>query len=586
MKLLDVIRDGSCLLLITDQGELKNSWSGNYELEQKARLLVGKKIQHETWGGFDQSKWFSDLWDVTDDGFGSEELITESDGVKRSQGAQGSDDLMGLDIDAPIIGLGDPQDDYRLNFRYGIEYDCQTSVRLVGPPGTGKTTTLINLVKEQMKGGVESKDIAFIAFTNVAADEAIKRIQEEFQGKDEDFSNFSTLHSLATRCGGNLGRSLVGVDEFRAFDKSIVLQEEWIKVGDAASAVYRHKHPVLDAESLRINTGSDCLDFSTVQGSVRDSLENFYGKKITTQQELISKIKSYLASYKKFKDDNFLADFNDVVKNVVSDEFPQTNIPCFDFLIVDEAQDLSSLQWKFVHRLAKNAGRVVVAGDDDQAIMESFGASPRHFVEFPTTEPDIALNRSYRLSITMKDWLDGGVIPALVRSQPNRLEKNWEGGGSEKNHGRIINREQVEKEVDGEIRLVNQDIDVDRLLRIIKSRSTEEWLVMAPTRATCHEFSRGLAALGIAHFHQRKDVLGNSNRIYVQTIHTSKGMDVDNAALVVSSVGDNFMLNNDIRLLYVAVTRAKTELYPLVRGDVVKLDAEMILSLDVSDERK
>src|SRR5690606_371122 len=37
-------------------------------------------------------------------------------------------------------------------------------------------------------------------------------------------------------------------------------------------------------------------------------------------------------------------------------------------LFVDEAQDLSRLQWMVVEKLASKASKVVIAGDDDQAI--------------------------------------------------------------------------------------------------------------------------------------------------------------------------------------------------------------------------
>ena len=44
--------------------------------------------------------------------------------------------------------------------------------RLFGPPGTGKTTTLLNLVDKALADGVPSTQIAFFAFTRKAATEA------------------------------------------------------------------------------------------------------------------------------------------------------------------------------------------------------------------------------------------------------------------------------------------------------------------------------------------------------------------------------------------------------------------------------
>ena len=51
-------------------------------------------------------------------------------------------------------------------------------------------------------------------------------------------------------------------------------------------------------------------------------------------------------------------------------------------LIIDEAQDCTPLQWSVIYKLAQNARRIYLAGDDDQAIYEWNGADPRYFTRF------------------------------------------------------------------------------------------------------------------------------------------------------------------------------------------------------------
>ena len=71
-------------------------------------------------------------------------------------------------------------------------------VRILGPPGTGKTTTLLDMVDQALEEGTRPTDIAFLAFTRKAANEAKERAAKRFDlCPKEDLPNFRTLHSLA-----------------------------------------------------------------------------------------------------------------------------------------------------------------------------------------------------------------------------------------------------------------------------------------------------------------------------------------------------------------------------------------------------
>ena len=71
---------------------------------------------------------------------------------------------------------------------------------ILGPPGTGKTTTLLNLVDEFIQDGVRPKQIGYFSFTKKAANEAADRAAEKFGlDKDNDLPFFRTLHSYLDR---------------------------------------------------------------------------------------------------------------------------------------------------------------------------------------------------------------------------------------------------------------------------------------------------------------------------------------------------------------------------------------------------
>ena len=75
--------------------------------------------------------------------------------------------------------------------------------KVIGPPGTGKTYTLLNEVANYVNKGVPLDKIGYFSFTRKAANEARDRFLKRNPTLDKkDIRYFQTLHSLAfTRLG-------------------------------------------------------------------------------------------------------------------------------------------------------------------------------------------------------------------------------------------------------------------------------------------------------------------------------------------------------------------------------------------------
>ncbi len=92
--------------------------------------------------------------------------------------------------------------------------------------------------------------------------------------------------------------------------------------------------------------------------------------------------------------------------------------PALDVLFVDEAQDQSRLQWDVVRLLARTARRVVVAGDDDQAIYRWAGADVEQLISLEG-EAEV-LGQSYRCPAVIQR-----LAASLLEEVRHRRPKEW-----------------------------------------------------------------------------------------------------------------------------------------------------------------
>ena len=576
MKVLNVRKTDRYLIIETDLGErkIKLNFPNIEEIERKCYEFKGREclvdISTFNKNQWDSSEWFSDIWEVKID-------------PEKTQSS----------------GSMDNEDN--LLFPMGKVFENQRSLKIFGPPGTGKTTKLIKYVQDSIDVGVEPQDIAFISFSNQAAQVAKTRVRKSSNLGSIEFPNFCTMHSLATKVGGSLGMTLMREEHFKRFDPKIQCWTELTEVGSPTSIVERFTHPVLDWHSISVARKQE-TNFSNYVESLSNAKESELKYELAlflkTDLDLEILCEMYLEKFLEFKSTNSLTTFDDVISKVADPTFANDRIPTFELLIIDEAQDLSKHLWDFAKKLIDFAETTYIAGDDDQAIMESLGASPTTFINFPVTEGDESLEQSYRVPKSVRDYVDQGVMRYIENEFPERKIKEWipqEKSGLTFSGAIFEDKENVtvrsysvtpddlirEVIIDwyackakGE-QLDSEDTDIPkRLGHMLEAEEINsdaltysDWLIMCPTRATGERISAALVEKNIPHFLRNRAVLEadeSEGRIRVQTIHTSKGAEAANTAVVVESPGDIRTLVTDPRLAYVALTRASSRMFPRV----------------------
>ena len=585
MKLLDVLRKDGYLVISTDQGPRLQSlrWRGVERLEEKAKQLIGQEIVTTVAGSWDPLRWFATIdaapttktaipnkpteMSLSDVTLEVEDASSLAKYFFSSSSPKVEDKLLTTLTNNESEAIKFPTTEFSNQNLITRKGESLKIKKVFGPPGTGKTSFLIDLVTEHIANGGDPEKVAYVSFTNAATNEAKIRVAEKFPDLGAiSFPYFCTLHSLATSANGARGMQLMQEEHFKKFDGTIACELEWLKQGDPSSIVVRPKHPVLDNYFLSLARCKDYSGFGTdrrTSSNMEDSLVDFFAD-VKSRAEISTDLsyfaRSYIRHYLDFKKSNSLADFNDVIINNLSEE-SQARLPALDLLIIDEAQDLSDLQWSLARRLMVNAESSVVAGDDDQAIMISFGASNFAFLDLPGTEH--ALGQSYRVPKEVSDYVNSGVGKHLTRLT-KRKEKQWLPAG---HSGTLIASKSTEQvDANGRTKVSKRDVTIEEFFEFIKKTKHEEWLIMAPTRLTGKEISTGLEAEGIPHFYRNIPVAeaNDQTRIHIRTIHTSKGLGADNVAIIAKRSGDIFMLTSDVKLAYVALTRAKKLLLPRV----------------------
>jgi len=278
------------------------------------------------------------------------------------------------------------------------------SRKIYGPPGTGKTTRLIKYAKTFYKLGTPLNKIGYFAFTTKAANEAINRMLDAYPRlQRKDLKHFRTLHSLAFNRLGMKKSEVMQDEHYEDIGRSLGIEV----------TVYSDGHETtgfVDSDSEYFNL----INAARIKGI---SVEEEYNTDMyspTLDKDLLKILKDEVTNYK----DSFkLRDFTDMIEKFNVSEL----CPKYDIVFIDEAQDLSPIQWKMVDIIRENSTYIILAGDDDQAIYGWAGADVKKFQDIKSKK-DIILPQSHRVPKQIQT-----IANKILERIPDqrRIKKSW-----------------------------------------------------------------------------------------------------------------------------------------------------------------
>ena len=268
-------------------------------------------------------------------------------------------------------------------------------IHLSGPmmvlagPGSGKTSVIVERTAYMIKEGkIPASSILVVTFSRAAAIEMKERFLK-FVDQERSDVTFGTFHGIfygILKAAYNLSAANILSEE----EKYSILREMTEQYGQEMS----QEGDFLEEISKEI---------SIVKGNCI-SLEHYYASCCSDEvfREIFTGYKNALRARRKLDfDDMILSCYElfDIRPDILNGWRKK-----FVHILVDEFQDINSLQYKILRMLAAPADNLFIVGDDDQSIYHFRGARPEIMLNFTRDYPKaqtVLLDVNYRCSASI-----------------------------------------------------------------------------------------------------------------------------------------------------------------------------------------
>ncbi len=238
--------------------------------------------------------------------------------------------------------------------------------------GTGKTRRLIEEVSKELETR-RPEELAFVTFTRKGAEEGLHRVCSKLILTPDDLPYFRTLHSLTFHALGLKATQMFGRLDQRKFNKEYGYEVNRCEV---------------DTGKVSPTRDSEYLNFYDLERSGA-----LTSKQLAEANIELGYYRQLVRKYEEYKASEHLVDFFDCLIKYVQEG---DSLPC-KVVFIDEAQDISALQWKVIEKAFIKAEKIVICGDDKQSIYTYSGARPDFLIDLSKQYPVEHLSVSYRI---------------------------------------------------------------------------------------------------------------------------------------------------------------------------------------------
>ncbi len=272
---------------------------------------------------------------------------------------------------------------------------------IIAGAGSGKTRMITYRIAAMLESGIDEKNILALTFTNKAATEMSDRIKEITKKKLKNLTA-TTFHSFGLILLKKYIHHLGYHNNFSLYDANdnqALIKNSIISLG-------------YQLADYNVNT------FSQLFSDIKTG-RTYFGEKESAVKDIYNE---WILSQKAYN----VVDFDDLIllpikifekKPFVLEEIQER----YRYILVDEFQDTSLLQYKMISMIAKKYRNIAVVGDDDQSIYSWRGANYENILNFEKDFPErteFFLEQNYRSSKTILEAAN-----AVIKHNEERKEK-------------------------------------------------------------------------------------------------------------------------------------------------------------------